>query len=436
VPVSKVIHDCVHGSVKVEDVFLELLERPEMQRMHGVHQLGLAHFVFPGANHTRLEHSLGTYHMAGLMGRSIALSDDERCTLLAAAMLHDIGHTPFSHTLEEIVHDRSGKDHMDVTTALIRGDLPPVSETVREVLGPVCPIAEVLERSGISTDEVCELIVASRKELRPGQTLLIEEGQAHFGTKRYLSQIISGPLDADQMDYLKRDAYYTGVAHGTIDVDRLLQTVAIFHGDLVINKGGLAAAEGLMVARALMYTSVYFHKTARIAELMLCKAVEHAPSEVLEDIHLATDCELASRLRGCGGATSRIMTLLDYRRLYKKTVMLPVSGLDDEQLERLADLSGYRTRKEKEKEIADRAGVDESEVLLDIPNRALLLSEPRIGKTDIPILDGDRVRPLSRYSPLAKAIQSRGVHDWAVMVSTPPKNREEVERAAMRTLFD
>ena len=88
------------------------------------------------------------------------------------------------------------------------------------------------------------------------------------------------------------------------------------------------------------------------------------------------------------------------------------------------------------KEIAERAGVDESEVLLDIPNRALLLSEPRIGKTDIPILDGDRVRPLSRYSPLAKAIQSRGVHDWAVMVSTPPRNREEVERAALRTLFD
>lgn len=435
-PFSKVIHDCVHGSVKVEDVFLELLERPEMQRMHGVHQLGLAQFVFPGANHTRLEHSLGTYHMAGLMGRSIELSDDEKHTLLAAALLHDIGHTPFSHTLEEVVHDRTGEDHMDVTTALIRGDLPPVSDAVMDVLGPVCPIAEVLERNGISTDEVCELIVASRKELRPGQTLLVEGGQAHFGSKRYLSQIISGPLDVDQMDYLKRDAYYTGVAHGTIDVDRLLQTVGIFHGDLVINKGGLAAAEGLMVARALMYTSVYFHKTARIAELMLCKAVEHAPHAVLDDVHLLTDCGLASRLRSVGGATARIMTLLDYRRLYKKTVMLPVSGLEDEQLGQLVELSEYRRRKEKEREIADRAGVDESEVLLDIPNRALLLSEPRIGKTDIPILDGDRVRPLSRYSPLAKAIQSRGVHDWAVMVSTPPRNREEVERAALRALFD
>jgi uncharacterized protein len=436
VPGTKVIHDCVHGSVKVEGAFLELLERPEMQRMRGVHQLGLAHFVFPGANHTRLEHSLGTYHMAGLMGRSLELPEGERRTLLAAAMLHDIGHAPFSHTLEEVIHDRTGKDHMDLTTALIRGQLQALDQASEAVLGPMEPIAEVLGRYDISTDEVCELIVASRTELGPGQTLLVEGGQAHFGIKRYLGQIISGPLDVDQMDYLKRDAYYTGVAHGAIDVDRLLQTVAIYHGDLVMSKGGLTAAEGLMVARALMYTSVYYHKTARIAELMLCKAVEHAPPEVLEDSHLIGDCELASRLKACGGATSRIMILLDHRRLYKRTLMLPVSGLEDGQLERLLELSEYRRRKEKESEIAERAGVDESEVILDIPNRSLLLSEPRIGKTDIPILDGDRGKPLSRYSPLAKAIQSRGVHDWAVMVSTPREHREDVERAAMRVLFD
>jgi len=436
VPGSKVIHDCVHGSVKVEGAFLELLERPELQRMHGIRQLGLASLVFPGANHTRFEHSLGTYHMAGLMGRSLDLSESERETLLAAAMLHDVGHTPFSHTLEEIVHDRTGEDHMGITIALVRGDIPSLSAEGERTLGAICPIADVLERNGISTSEVCRLIVSSRSELRPGQTLLVEGGQAHFGSHRYLSQMISGPLDVDQMDYLKRDAYYTGVAHGTIDIDRLLQTVGIFHGDLVINKGGLAAAEGLMVARALMYTSVYFHKTARIAELMLCKAVEHAPPEVLGDAHLMNDCQLVSRLMACGGATSRIMTMLEYRKLYKRAVMLPVSGLEDDKLGRLVELSEYRRRKEKEQEIADRAGIEEHEVLLDIPNRSLLLSEPRIGKTDIPILDGDRLKPLSRYSPLAKAIQTRGVHDWAVMVSAPREHLGEVERAALRALFD
>lgn len=435
-PGSKIIHDCVHGSVKVEGLILELLERPEMQRLHGVHQLGLAHYVFPGANHTRLEHSLGTCHMAHLMSQSLQLPDDERRTLLVAALLHDIGHPPFSHTLEEVLQDRIGKDHMDVTTDIICGRTRLMKDNVAEVLGPLPPICELLEENDVNVDEVCELIASSRKDLRSGQTLLVEEGQAHFGTKRYLGQMISGPLDVDQMDYLKRDAYYTGVAHGTIDVDRLLQTVALFHGDLVINKGGLVAAEGLMVARALMYTSVYYHKTARIAEQMLCKAVENAPSEMLVDLQLETDCSLASLLRSCPGPTSVLMIKLDYRRLYKRALMLPISSLSEEKLDQLIELSDYRMRKAKEKEIASRAGVPDTAVLLDIPDRSLLLSELRIGKTDVPILDGDRVRPLSRYSPLAKAIQARGVHDWAVMVSTLPEHREEVERAAMKALFD
>ncbi len=434
-PGAKVIHDSVHGSVKVEGVFLDLLERPEMQRLHGVHQLGLAHYVFPGANHTRLEHSLGTYHIADKMCVALRLSEQERKTVLAAALLHDIGHAPFSHTLEEVVHDRMGKDHMDVSTDLVRGRYPVVSAEDLEVLGPLPPMSEVLEAEGISVDEVCHLISSSIGTTGSGQKLLVEEGQAHFGGHHYLSQIISGPLDVDQMDYLRRDAYYTGVAHGTIDIDRLLQTVAIFHGDLVINKGGLVAAEGLLVARALMYTSVYYHKTARIAEMMLCKAVEMAPTSVLEEVHRDTDCGLTAKLMTCGGETARLMTLLNYRRLYKKAVMLPISGLAEEQIEHLIELSEYPRRKAKEREIAERAGVPDSEVLLDIPDRSLLLSEPRIGKTDVPILDGERVKPLSRYSPLAKAIQSRGVHDWAVMVSTPAGNREAVERAAPKVLF-
>jgi uncharacterized protein len=435
VPGSKVIHDSVHGSVKVEGVFLDLLERPEMQRLHGVHQLGLAHYVFPGANHTRLEHSLGTYHIADKMCVALRLSEQERKTVLAAALLHDIGHAPFSHTLEEVIHDRVGKDHMDISTDLVRGRYPAVSAEDQEVLGPLPPMSEVLEADDIAVGEVCELIASSHSVPGSGQRMLVEEGQAHFGGHNYLGQIISGPLDVDQMDYLRRDAYYTGVAHGTIDIDRLLQTVAIFHGDLVINKGGLVAAEGLLVARALMYTSVYYHKTARIAEMMLCKAAELAPASVLEEVHRDTDCALTAKLRSCGGETARLMTLLNYRRLYKKAIMLPISGLTEEQIEHLIELSEYSRRKAKEREIAERAGIPDSEVLLDIPERSLLLSEPRIGKTDVPILDGERVKPLSRYSPLAKAIQSRGVHDWAVMVSTPAANREAVERAAPKVLF-
>lgn len=222
-PGSKVIHDSVHGSVKVEGVFLDLLERPEMQRLHGVHQLGLAHYVFPGANHTRLEHSLGTYHIADKMSIALGLLEKERKTVLAAALLHDIGHAPFSHTLEEVIHDRMGKDHMAVSTDIVKGRYPVISAEDREVLGPMPTMSEVLGAEGISADEVCRLIASSLGTTSSGQRLLVEEGQAHFGGHNYLSQMISGPLDVDQMDYLRRDAYYTGVAHGTIDIDRLLQ---------------------------------------------------------------------------------------------------------------------------------------------------------------------------------------------------------------------
>ncbi|NLK26470.1 MAG: HD domain-containing protein, partial [Euryarchaeota archaeon] len=276
-PGYKIIHDSIHGSVRVEGLFLSLLERPEMQRLHGIHQLGLAHLVFPGANHTRLEHSLGTYHMASRLCTALELEEEDRQTVLAAAMLHDIGHTPYSHTLEEVICHRLGKDHANVSSDLIVGDYRPYEDRDIEVIGNIPPLPDLLEQNGVAPDKVADLVTTVNHSDPAQSTFAVEAGQAHFGQRNFLHQIISGPLDVDQMDYLLRDAHYTGVAHGTIDIDRLLHTMMIHHGDLVVQKGGLVAVEGLLVARSLMYTSVYFHKTVRIAEMMLCKAVEAAP---------------------------------------------------------------------------------------------------------------------------------------------------------------
>ncbi len=432
----KVVHDGVHGSVRLEGVFLDLLERPEMQRLHGVHQLGLAHLVFPGANHTRLEHSLGTYHIAGKIVQVLGLPEEEAKIVLAAALLHDLGHPPFSHTLEAVLKDRLGITHMEVTRAIVMGERTAVSGEVWEVLGGVESISDLLERAGISPQIVADLIASPIDSGAFGQSQLEVEGaQAHFGGRDYLRQIIHGPVDADQMDYLLRDAHYTGVAHGTIDLDRLLQTISVFHGDLVVDKGGVVAVEGLLVARALMYTSVYFHKTVRIAEMMLCKAAELAERSVLEDIQVETDFSFAGKLLASGGDSNRIMTMLQYRRLYKKAFSVNVGELEEEQFSSLLSLTDYRRRKEAEAQIAERARVSEAEVIVDVPEKELLISEPRIGKTEVPILNGDRVRPLSKYSPLAKALQARSVHDWAVMVSCPPAIRETVEKVAAKVLF-
>ena len=435
-PDFKVIHDSVHGSVRVEGVFLRLLGRPEVQRLHGVHQLGLAHLVFPGANHTRLEHSLGTFHIASRMADALALKKEERDQVLAAALLHDIGHPPFSHTLEEVMLDRLGVDHVDLSRALIMGELRSISPSERKLLRDIDDIPTVLEAAGISPGQVAELVLCPVSPDTPGQSMLeVESGQAHFGQTNYLHQIIHGPVDADQMDYLLRDAYYTGVAHGTIDLDRLMQTIDTFHGDLVVLKGGVVAVEGLLVARALMYTSVYFHKTVRIAETMLCKAMEMADVELLRHIHMETDGSLTEKLMAQGGYPGKIMTQIKYRELYKRCYALSMADMSEEQMEILMELTDYRKRKAKEEEIAARAGVHPSEVVLDMPERELLISEPRIGKTEVPILHEGRVRPLSRYSPLAKALQSRSVFDWAAMVSAPEKHRPEVSKAAAKAIL-
>ena len=437
VPEQKIVHDSVHGSVKVKGVFLELLLRPELQRLHGVKQLGLAHLVFPGANHTRFEHSLGTYHVTSLMCEALDLGSEDRDKVLAAALLHDLGHAPFSHTLEEVLENRFSLDHTEVGVSLIKGERTVCLDEEREHLAPLPPIAEVLERAGISVEAVSDIIVSPGHQGRRGQSLLMEQdGQAHFNQPEYLNQMIHGPVDADQMDYLLRDAHYTGVAHGTIDIDRIIQTIALHHGDIVVRKNGMVAAEGLMVARALMFTSVYFHKTVRIAEMMLCKAVEIADDSVADQLQKLNDASLTERLIKQGGRSQRIVTMLKYRQLYKRAYSLFISDLGDDEVEQLLRLTDYHNRKNVENLIADRAGVDPSEVILDVPHRELITGEARRGKTEVPILNGDRVRPLTRLSPIGKALQSRGVHDWAVMVSCPWQHMGKVEKAAARTILD
>lgn len=370
------------------------------------------------------------------MANSLELPIDEKSQVLAAALLHDLGHLPFSHTLEAVIKNRLNLTHMDVTRSAILGDADLVSDSAIDVLGEMEPIPELLSSAGIIPETVADLIVPSNGPGGVGQSQLeIEDSQAHFGQKNYLRQMIHGPVDADQMDYLLRDAYYTGVAHGTIDLDRLLQTIGVFHGDLVVDKSGMVAVEGLLVARALMYTSVYFHKTVRIAEMMLCKAVEMADESVLSNLQADTDCSLSAKLISLGGDSGRIMTMLQYRKLYKKAFSITTGEILGKHLDSLFELTDYNKRKVVEAEIAERAGIEEAEVILDMPAKEVLISEPRIGKTDVPILNGDRIWSLTKHSPIAKALQSRSVHDWAIMVSSPARHRDIVGAAAEKVLL-
>ncbi len=421
----KTIQDSIHGSVKFQGPFLELLECPELQRLHNVIQLGLTKLVFPGANHTRLEHSIGTYGVANKMSIGLNLKDEERDLVMAAALLHDLGHPPFSHTLESILENQTGMDHMDITKEFIIGK--------RSIEARDTPlISDILEKYDISPERVADL-VKGKDDTKKISDFSVHENQKYFGDEKYLYQMIHGPLDADQLDYLLRDSHYTGALHGVIDIERLLQTMEIHNGDLVVSKGGIPAVEGMLVARGLMYSSVYLHKTARIAELMLAKAVDTLGKEGLEEVYLMTDCELLSYMRQQGGFPAEMVELLKYRRLYKRCFSLELNELDSLKvdIESLGTPDGIR---KLEKKIAFQGHISENSVLVDIPHRELKLSEPRLNNTGVKVQDDGRLYDLTKFSPLAFALQRRTAPYWGFMVSCPEDMVEKVKRASQKIL--
>lgn len=425
----KTIHDCVHRSIKLGGVRKELLELPELQRLANIKQLGLAYLVFPGANHTRLEHSIGTSYVAERIAQALGLDNEEIKLVSVAAMLHDVGHGPFSHTLENVLYRSKGVEHMDITRGIITGDYDVIGEEKREILGEDRRLPDVLEKHGLEPKRVAELV----KETR---TLFNWELMSYTKEKnKYLKQIIHGPFDADQVDYLLRDAYYTGVAHGVIDFDRLLNTISLENGELCFHRKGITAIEGMLVARALMYSSVYFHKTVRIAETMLARAVESL-EEIEENIQNFVDAELMEYLMRKNERTRRTIVSIRYRKLFKKVYAKNAMELSDEEREALYEISkDWKKRREAEERIARMSKAGNGNVLIDIPIPELLLSEPRIDKTEVKVLTENGVMMLSKLSPLGEALRIRNVVDWVVMVSCHPKYREDVERVVERGLF-
>ncbi len=246
------VRDPVHGFIRADALETALIESRPMQRLRNVRQLGLTNLVFPGAEHSRFAHALGVMHLAGRLYDSLARADGpldpdlrsrQRRTLRAAALLHDIGHAPFSHTAEDLF-DRP-IDHEEMTRRLLlESDLSSIFEA---------------HGDGISPEEV--------------QLLL--EGTGSDPDQQVLSRVISGELDVDKMDYLMRDSLFCGVHYGTFDLERILDTVVPIEDPedgrwgIGLEEGGLHAAEALVLARYYMFTQVYFNVTGKVLELHL-----------------------------------------------------------------------------------------------------------------------------------------------------------------------
>ena len=436
----RVINDTIHGSFSIDGVREDLLSTPEFNKLSHIKQLGLAHLVFPGAHHTRFEHSLGVSHLAGRMADSLSLSEEESTVVEVAAMLHDVGHGPYSHTLEHILHERGGADHMHITEGIITGDYEILSDEERSLFPERRTVPEILESYGIDPKEVSSLIHGPDAGGKERNLFHWGEGAEAFHSQDHtMGHLVHGPVDCDQMDYLLRDAHFTGVRHGIIDHHRLIHCMERHSGDIAISEGGLSALEGMMTARALMYSAVYFHKVTRITEVMLSRAVERSEESLPEAVQMQrmVDAEVWHALDSAGPFAKDMIKRLKYRRLMKNCLTRRMDELTPVQIERLVHLAtNSDDRIQVEDEIARRSGLDSGYVCIDVPSIKLLLSEPRMAAVDVRIIGKDgRTRWFREHTPVADALRKRQVSQNAMSVITLKGFEEVVSNIAERIIY-
>jgi HD superfamily phosphohydrolase len=376
------IRDPVHGYVKPDALAFDLMNTPQMQRLRWIKQLGLANLVYPGANHTRFEHSLGVYHLAGLLSGRLGLPEEDKIKVGAAALLHDIGHGPLSHATESVLAPYLRQEHEMVIDILRHGEL-----------------RDVLDEYGLQPSEIQSLISGAR-----------------------LGQVINSEIDADRMDYLIRDAHYTGVAYGVIDHLRLIEEMRLHNGRLVVDSGGVQAATSLLISRLLMHPAVYYHHVSRISECMISGGIrwmiENGASP--KELKGMDDIELFSAMIEHDGLAAEMAERIKSRRLFKRAVYV---GLDS--------LEPYLLKVGKQRlarEIADEAGISPDCVLVDNP------SLPGSDEGDFPALTEGEVKPLREVSPLVAILESAHKSTWRFGVYTTPDSRDKVAAASRRCL--
>tara|TARA_A100001037_G_scaffold76228_2_gene68364 strand:- start:620 stop:1936 length:1317 start_codon:yes stop_codon:yes gene_type:complete len=436
----KIINDAIHGQFKLEGATEELLATPEINKLSHIKQLGLAHLVFPGAHHTRFEHSMGASHIAGMMAESVGLNKQDKSTLEVAAMLHDVGHGPYSHTLEHILSERGGMDHMSVTEGIILGDYDVLIEGEGDSIDERDSIPDILERNDLDPEEVASLIRGPDASGKERSLINWTEGMSDFsGEDKTMAHLIHGSVDCDQLDFLLRDSHFTGVKHGVVDLHPLVGSLGSQGGDVVVDQGGLSALEGMLLARGLMYSAVYFHRVTRVTEVMLSRAVERAGGSLPDSVDLQrrVDSEIWGALSDAGGFAKDMVTRLKYRKLLKICLSRRMEDLSEDQKQLLVSLSNdSESRRALEEELALRSGLEPGYVAIDVPSVKLLLSEPRMSQVDVRVAGDDgKTRWLREITPMADALKNRHVSQEAVYVMTLPGSESKVAEVAERHLF-
>ncbi|MGQ4833244.1 MAG: HD domain-containing protein [Candidatus Asgardarchaeia archaeon] len=398
----------VFGYITINTLEKDLIDTYPVQRLRRLRQLAGSEYVYPGANHTRFEHSLGVMFLAGIYAESLGLDTDKRQIARIAGLLHDVGHGPFSHIFEHILINRLNKTHEDITTWIIEKT----------------EIADVLRDYGYNPRSIAKRAI----------------GKLEKHDELYMDQIIRSSIDADKMDFIIRDNYHTGAGYGDVDIFRIIYTSKIYKGNIVVNLTALSALEVFLISRMQSFRNIYFHKVSRSAQIMLSKAIDLAADDLgLADFkspeeYLQWDDYILWTKLLENEKSSPIIKDLQRRNMLKvayELVMYQPSGY----LSRL--FTNAQIREQLSHEIAESAGIPEEDVAIDVPSLPSVPYQHSITlkPMDIPIYKEEHGKILlysiDEVSEIIKLI--KGFMN-IIRVYTKKEYRERVKKAAEKIL--
>lgn len=414
------IRDPVHGYIKITEAEHELIDSPFVQRLRRIHQLAGAYLVYPGAVHTRFDHVIGAMHVAGqiaeALSQQVGLTNDQIQEIRFAALLHDVGHGPFSHMYEEVLADKTELTHEDISQRVI-------AET---------SISDILNRHGFSPRKMSAFAVG-KQTTKP----------------QFMNEIIAGGLSADIMDYLVRDSYFTGVEYGKVDIQRVIDSLRVAEKSLAIDNAALYAFEALLLGRYEMFKAVYFHRTVRAAEIMLVNSMKLADNALhltdlsdIDDYLEMTDETVLHNLISLDPSSPELeeakRLAIDFRdRRLMKCIFEQLLQRKDRVVERLFERS--RMRDQVVLDIAERAKVNRMHVYLDISTTpSVPYTSAREAPTSIKVVFGEGKKRTHRTVPLTELPLVGSIAGFMDMlrIYTTAEDRMPVEKATARLFSD
>ncbi len=407
------IKDPVHGYVYITEPEKKIIDSYPLQRLRRLRQLAGSDYVYPGANHTRFEHCIGVMYLAGKVVKnpniSMLINDREVDAIRISALLHDVGHGPFSHVFEQLLIKKLNKTHEDMTSWLIENS----------------EIGIKLSEMGFNPKEISTLAVGKLQQ--PG--------------KAFLDQIISSAVDVDKQDFIVRDSFHTGAEYGFIDVFRLIHALNVLDENLAVEIGAISAIEAFMIARIESFKSIYFHRVGRAAQIMLATAMEKADDELgltafktPEDYLALDDYTVWTALKKCE-PSKNIIDDLEKRKMLKCAYERTFYEKDT----MVSNIFGLETyRKQMQNEIAQEAKVDPETVVIDVPtvpsvpyHNAVLMESMEVPVFSKNPINGKKAYKLSEAS---KIIESLKGFINILRVYTNETNRTKVEKATVKIL--